>query len=138
MKVDELQPSSLVRWSGHDGFPEWVGTTITWELGGAENGGTEVAFSHGGVAGGASSSRPGIRHLHPGKDRRSPEEVRGDREASPVLSAACPGLRYSVFSQTETWLLLSLVNGSRCQLLQRSRKVIPASRAIRSSSDGHT
>lgn len=46
--------------------------------------------------------------------------------------------RYDVFSQTETWLLLSLVKGSPFQLLQRSRKVIPASRAIRSSSAGHT
>ena len=41
-------------------------------------------------------------------------------------------------SQTETWFLLSLVKGSRFQPLQRSRKVIPATRAIRSSSDGHT
>jgi hypothetical protein len=46
--------------------------------------------------------------------------------------------RYDVFCQTETWLLLSLVKGSRFQSLQRSRKVIPASRAMRSSSDGHT
>jgi hypothetical protein len=43
-----------------------------------------------------------------------------------------------VFSQTETCLVLSLVNGSRFQPLQRSRSVIPASRAIRSSSEGHT
>ena len=35
-------------------------------------------------------------------------------------------------------VVLSLVKGSRFQPLQRSRKVIPASRAIRSSSDGHT
>jgi hypothetical protein len=42
------------------------------------------------------------------------------------------------FLQTETCLVLSLVNGSRFQPLQRSRSVIPASRAIRSSSDGHT
>jgi hypothetical protein len=42
------------------------------------------------------------------------------------------------FSQTETCFVLSLVNGSRFQPLQRSRNVIPASRAIRSSSDGHT
>src|ERR671910_175206 len=42
------------------------------------------------------------------------------------------------FSQTETWLSLSLVNGSRVQPLQRSRSCIPASRAIRSSSAGHT
>ena len=42
------------------------------------------------------------------------------------------------FSQTETCFVLSLVNGSRVQLLQRSRSARPASRAIRSSSDGHT
>ena len=48
-----------------------------------------------------------------------------------------PG-RDAGFSQTDTWLVLSLVNGSRAQPLQRSRSVIPASRAIRSSSAGHT
>ena len=40
--------------------------------------------------------------------------------------------------QTETCLALSLVNGARRQPPQRSRSVIPASRAIRSSSDGQT
>ncbi len=40
-------------------------------------------------------------------------------------------------SQTETWLLLSLVNGDRSQSLHRSRSRIPAMRAIKSSSDGH-
>jgi hypothetical protein len=35
-------------------------------------------------------------------------------------------------------MVLSLVNGSRFQPLHRSRKVLPAIRAIRSSSDGHT
>ena len=34
--------------------------------------------------------------------------------------------------------MLSLVNGARDQSLQRSRNDMPASRAIRSSSDGHT
>ena len=42
------------------------------------------------------------------------------------------------FSQTETCFVLSLVNGSRFQPLQRSRSFMPASRAIRSSSAGHT
>ncbi len=46
--------------------------------------------------------------------------------------------RYAVFFQTETCEVLSLVKGSRVQPLQRSRKVMPAIRAIRSSSDGHT
>ena len=48
-----------------------------------------------------------------------------------------PG-RYADFSQTDTCCLLSLVKGARVQSLQRSRKVMPASRAMRSSSDGHT
>jgi hypothetical protein len=42
------------------------------------------------------------------------------------------------FSHTETCLRLSLVNGSRVQSLQRSRRLMPASWAIRSSSDGQT
>jgi hypothetical protein len=41
------------------------------------------------------------------------------------------------FSQTETCLRLSFVNGSRFHPLQRSRRRIPASCAIRSSSEGH-
>ncbi len=42
------------------------------------------------------------------------------------------------FSQTDTWVVLALVNGARVQPLQRARNDIPASRAIRSSSDGDT
>jgi uncharacterized protein YndB with AHSA1/START domain len=32
MKVVELQPSRHVRWEVVDGPPEWVGTTIRWDL----------------------------------------------------------------------------------------------------------
>jgi hypothetical protein len=46
--------------------------------------------------------------------------------------------RYAVVPQTDTCCLLSLVKGSRVQSLQRSRRVIPASRAMRSSSDGQS
>jgi hypothetical protein len=42
------------------------------------------------------------------------------------------------FSQTETCWPLSLVKGARDQWLQRSRRVMPARRAIRSSSEGQT
>jgi hypothetical protein len=58
----------------------------------------------------------------------------------PICSAFlwCFDCPYPAFCQTETCSRLSLVKGSRSQSLQRSRKVIPASRAIRSSSDGHT
>ena len=42
------------------------------------------------------------------------------------------------FSHTETCLSLSLVKGRRCQSSHRSRSVMPASCAMRSSSDGQT
>src|SRR5919201_1978692 len=42
------------------------------------------------------------------------------------------------FSQAETRFVLSLVKGSRRQLLQRSRSCIPAMRAIKSSSADET
>lgn len=70
----------------------------------------------------AATSRE-IEATQPIPDQRSPGGDQGS---------------YAAFSQTETCSLLSLVKGSRFQSLQRSRKVIPASRAIRSSSDGHT
>jgi hypothetical protein len=41
------------------------------------------------------------------------------------------------FTQTEMWLRLSLVNGVRFQSAHRSRRFRPASRAMRSSSQGH-
>jgi len=49
-----------------------------------------------------------------------------------------PDCFYSVFSQTETWEVLSSVNGSRVQPAHRSRRVMPARRAIKSSSEGQT
>ena|SRR5258708_5759993 len=55
-----------------------------------------------------------------------------------LISLGLPLVAGSHLCQTETCLVLSLVNGSRFQPLQRSRSVIPASRAIRSSSDGQT
>ena len=32
MKVEELDPGRLVRWEVVDGPPEWIGTTVRWEL----------------------------------------------------------------------------------------------------------
>ena len=49
-----------------------------------------------------------------------------------------PGQTDSGISQTDTWDVLSPVNGSRVQVLHRLRSRIPASWAIRSSSDGQT
>jgi len=57
-------------------------------------------------------------------------------EAGLQAGSPCITIRYAVFSQTDTCALLSPVNGAPLQSLQRSRKVIPASRAMRSSSDG--
>src|SRR5204863_180704 len=58
---------------------------------------------------------------------------------APVLAERGPASERSrrthaaCFSQTETCFVLSLVNGSRFQPLQRSRNAMPAIRAIRSS-----
>ena len=48
MKVDELKPGQLVRWSTHAAFPGWEGTTVTWEIKPAKDGGHEVIFNHDG------------------------------------------------------------------------------------------
>ena len=48
LKVEELKQGRLVRWSSHGGFPEWVGTTVIWEIAPAEKGGSEVRFTHAG------------------------------------------------------------------------------------------
>ncbi len=52
--------------------------------------------------------------------------------------APTPGRYAGGVCQTGTWLRLSRVKGSRVQDSQRSRSLIPASCAIRSSSAGHT
>lgn len=46
VKVDELKPGKLVRWSSPSGFPGWEHTTVTWEIKPAKEGGHEVHFSH--------------------------------------------------------------------------------------------
>jgi hypothetical protein len=45
-------------------------------------------------------------------------------------------MHYPGFCHTEMWLRLALVKGRRRQSSQRWHRVIPASRAIRSSSEG--
>ena len=60
-------------------------------------------------------------------ERPDDEPLRLDRKLDP-----------HVFSQTETCFVLSAVNGERSQSAQRSRSSIPASRAMRSSSEGET
>ena len=44
MKVDELTPGKRVRWSTKGGFPEWTGTTVTWEIKPGKDGAHEVLF----------------------------------------------------------------------------------------------
>ena len=50
-----------------------------------------------------------------------------------IATARAYATETATFSQTDTCLSLSLVNGSRFHPPQRSRNLIPASRAIRSS-----
>lgn len=47
MRVEELAPGRLVRWSTHSGFPGWEGTTVTWEIVPSPHG-QEVRFCHDG------------------------------------------------------------------------------------------
>lgn len=46
MKVEELKPGKLVRWSTHDGFQAGKGRIVTWEIVPADKGGSEVRFNH--------------------------------------------------------------------------------------------
>jgi uncharacterized protein YndB with AHSA1/START domain len=46
MKIDELKPGELVRWSTHGGFDAWRGTTVSWEIKPSKNGSNEVWFKH--------------------------------------------------------------------------------------------
>jgi uncharacterized protein YndB with AHSA1/START domain len=48
MTIDELKPGKRVRWSTRGGFPEWKGTSVTWDIKPAKNGGHEVTFNHDG------------------------------------------------------------------------------------------
>jgi uncharacterized protein YndB with AHSA1/START domain len=46
MRVDELKPGRLVRWSTHKGFDDWNGTRVTWEIRRVKDGSHEVWFTH--------------------------------------------------------------------------------------------
>src|SRR5215467_15540221 len=50
MTVDELSPGKRVRWSTSGGFPQWSGTSVTWEIKPAKDGAHEVLFNHDGWA----------------------------------------------------------------------------------------
>src|SRR5438046_1212054 len=40
MRVDELKPGKRVKWTALADFPNWDGTTVTWDISPAENGET--------------------------------------------------------------------------------------------------
>ena len=46
MRVDELKPAKRVKWTALADFPNWDGTTVTWDISPAENGETGVLFRH--------------------------------------------------------------------------------------------
>ena len=47
MRVDELVPGKRVKWTGLADFPNWDGTTVSWDISRVENGETSVLFRHG-------------------------------------------------------------------------------------------
>jgi uncharacterized protein YndB with AHSA1/START domain len=48
LRLEALEPGKRVRWASLGPWPYWDGTTIEWELGSAEAGGTNVLFRHSG------------------------------------------------------------------------------------------
>src|ERR1700730_3452606 len=46
MRIDELNPGKRVKWTALADFPNWDGTTVTWDISPAENGETGVVFRH--------------------------------------------------------------------------------------------
>jgi len=46
MRVDELSPGKRVKWTALNDFPNWDGTTVSWDISPAENGETTVRFRH--------------------------------------------------------------------------------------------
>ena len=47
MRVDGLEPGKRVAWTCQGDFPQWAGTTVTWELSPAvEGSGITVSFRH--------------------------------------------------------------------------------------------
>ena len=46
MRIDALVPGKRVKWTALADFPNWDGTTVTWEISPAENGETSVLFRH--------------------------------------------------------------------------------------------
>ena len=46
MRVDELVPGRRVKWTGLADFPNWDGTTVTWDISPADKGETSVVFRH--------------------------------------------------------------------------------------------
>src|SRR5256884_1821479 len=86
MKVDQLKPGKRVRWSTHSGFPEWQGTTVTWDIKPAKDGGNEVVFNHEGwPEAGAAADPAAVEHSWgPGGGR--PQKYARNGEAAPHLS----------------------------------------------------
>lgn len=108
--------------------PSWgrVGFGGVSQAPGCDRGGTERQI------------RWAARRSSPGPGRSFERGVR-----SPPGGALPPGCRLEAprrlhFSQTDTWDGLSSVKGSRVQVDQRWRRVRPARRAMRSSSEGQT
>ncbi|MCI0571564.1 MAG: SRPBCC domain-containing protein [Myxococcaceae bacterium] len=55
-RIDALEPGRRVAWTcTQNGNPEWIGTTLTWELEAASGGNTTLRFVHAGFQKGASS-----------------------------------------------------------------------------------
>jgi uncharacterized protein YndB with AHSA1/START domain len=48
LRIDALEKGKRVAWTCEGDFPNWKGTTVTWDLGESPNAQTRVMFRHGG------------------------------------------------------------------------------------------
>ncbi len=50
MRIEELKPGRRVVWTALSDWPDWPGTTVTWDIDAKDGGATEVRFAHAGWA----------------------------------------------------------------------------------------
>src|SRR6202165_5011518 len=59
MRVDELKPGTRVKWTALADFPNWDGTTVTWDISTAEDGETGLLLRHADWPAAVSQDDPG-------------------------------------------------------------------------------
>jgi uncharacterized protein YndB with AHSA1/START domain len=90
LRIDDLDPGRAVTWTPVGGFPGWLGTSITWRLAPADDGGTIVQFRHSGWPDEAADGEMAMCGYTWAMiiDRLSAQVVRGER--APYFTSTAP------------------------------------------------